>query len=59
MYCPECRETGRFPWHHDDDCKVGLRQWVTTLRATVGVLLVALVPNTVLLVAVLAMMGEG
>lgn len=59
MYCPECRETGRVPWQHDADCKVGLKQWVTTLRMALGFLLVAMVVNTVLLILAFSMIGDG
>ena len=58
-YCAECRETGRYPWQHGDDCTVGLKQWLATLRAVVVVLIAALVLNAMLLAAAFAMLGDG
>jgi hypothetical protein len=57
MYCVECRESGRFPWDHAADCVAGLREMLRLYEIGFGLLLVAIILETVLLVVAFVKVG--
>ena len=56
-YCPECRETGRFPWNHSKDCVEGLRALLRLYEIGFGLMLVVVILDTVLLLWVYKLLG--
>jgi hypothetical protein len=57
MYCLECRETGRFPWEHRSGCVAGLRELLRLYEIGFGLLLVAIILETILLVVAFVKVG--
>jgi hypothetical protein len=58
MYCPICREPGRYPWQHSEKCVEGLRHRIRWYEAGIPVLLVLLAAETVLLIIAFIMLGR-
>lgn len=58
MYCPTCREPGRLPWQHSPDCIEGLRQQLRWYQASLPLVLLLLLGETVLLVVAYVAMGR-
>jgi hypothetical protein len=57
MYCPECRESGRFPWNHRANCVQGLGQTLHLYEIGFFGLLIVIVIETVLLAVEFAEIG--
>lgn len=58
MYCPECREPGRWPWQHDPECKEGLKHKVSAYQTALGWVILLLFGETVLLVVAFTLLGR-
>lgn len=57
MYCPTCREPGRFPWQHSEDCRDRPQHELRWYRAGIPLLLVLVGAQLVLLLVAFKLVG--
>lgn len=57
MLCPECRESGRFPWRHRAGCTEALKQQLRLYEFGFAAMLVVVIVETGLLLFAYRLLG--